>query len=352
MSKLVVLLVLCMMTFLSSLFFPARGEGQDALPLLSVEGWWGDQTQPLASAPQGGVFEVPIHTEELPLVMPVCIRGKTEPPDVCPTGPGVVRQEHLPPDTHLSSTNLAVASVEGTKITLKEFGTTTLELRQDASDILVTSYLLVIFAPSRPGTECVGLLMNGSALEGITDCSGKCASITEIITGLFEGGSGVPEARLVDNVCDNGMPRRDEKPAMDLSCSFFAQIFSFPGVVPPNLEGRCSPEGICRIHDERCTLEDSCTAQFGAAPGFKFCPDLTSPSVCSFNVTTGKEDNHLHGKEDNHTHFGTCNDMCQRFDAQCVGALRNDTPGCTPTPDSRDTCETLRQTAICLCERR
>jgi hypothetical protein len=44
--------------------------------------------------------------------------------------------------------------------------------------------------------------------------------------------------------------------------------------------------------------------------------------------------------------------MCQRFDSQCVGALRNDTPGCTPTPDSSDTCETLRQTEICLCERR
>src|SRR5262249_16377744 len=117
-----------------------------------------------------------------------------------------------------------------------------------------------------------------------------------------------------DDVCD-----------INLSCSIFAD------------DGRS-------LHDARCSPEDICAAQFGNAPGFQFCGDLTSASICSFNATTGRGDKH--------TRLGTCEDMCQQFGSRCVAALDNETPGCTPNPKSRDTCETKRQTEICVCERR
>jgi hypothetical protein len=94
-----------------------------------------------------------------------------------------------------------------------------------------------------------------------------------------------------------------------------------------------------------CLLQDSCRAQFGKAPDFHLCG--AGEGVCSFNTTTGK------GMPNNR---GTCAAMCQQFrDSQCVAALNNnpnDPPGCTPNPNSRDTCETPRQTEICICERR
>ena len=273
MSNLLVLLVLCMTTFLSSLFSPASGD--DELELFSITGWWGINELPIHDGVTSGVvFDVPIHTGELPLLMPVCI-AKGPP---CPAKVG-----SLPLGTHLSSKNRAVASVKGAIITLMGFGATTLELRQDEDDILVASFPLVIFAPSRPGQSCVGLGRRDNppevtdAIAGITDCSGKCVRFDDI-------------AGLSAEVC--------------------------------------------------------CMAQFGDAPGFEFCPDLTPNlprgSFCSFNATTGKEDKHAY--------LGTCNDMCQRFGSQCVGALHNEMPGCTYTP-SRDTCKTPLQTAICFCER-
>jgi hypothetical protein len=57
----------------------------------------------------------------------------------------------------------------------------TLELRQDENDMPVASYLLIVFAPSRPGKRCVGLLLleDASGTEGVTDCSGKRCVATQ-----------------------------------------------------------------------------------------------------------------------------------------------------------------------------
>ena len=78
MSNLLVILVLLMTTFLSSLFSPARGD--DEFPVFSLTGWWGTNGQPVEQGPvpQGDVFEVPIHMRELPFDMAVCIRPINE----------------------------------------------------------------------------------------------------------------------------------------------------------------------------------------------------------------------------------------------------------------------------------
>jgi hypothetical protein len=66
MARLLVLLVLVMTTFLSSLFSPAYGQGEGEEPPFSMEGWWGSNQRGLDQVRPGGVFEVPIHTGELP----------------------------------------------------------------------------------------------------------------------------------------------------------------------------------------------------------------------------------------------------------------------------------------------
>jgi hypothetical protein len=323
MSNLFVILVLLMTTFLSSLFSPARGD--DDFDVFSFTGWWGSNQSIVGRNVPPGIFEVPIHMRELPFKMHVCIREIFVLNDSdCPTSDFST----LPPYTHLISKNRAVASVEGTNggtiITIKGFGATILELRQDKSEILFTSYVLVVFTPSDPGKKCVGLIGpgdNGPSFLGVTDCSGKCVKLADA------------RDRSSDGVCDNGMSRDDKEPddVMDLSCSIFIDGSTFlPALILST-----------SIHDERCSPDDSCTAQFGEAPGFQFCG--ASARICSFNATIGQEDKHAH--------LGTCEKMCQQFRSQCVAALDNETPGCTPNPKSRDTCETPLQTAICFCER-
>jgi hypothetical protein len=305
MSNLLIILVLLMTTFFSSLFSPASGQED----VFYFEGWWGSNATPVGEkVPQGGVFEVPIDMRELPFEMQFCITETVE--EICVKN---TSEGRLPRGTHLSSKNGDVASVQGAQVTIERFGSTTLELRQDKDDRLIASYLLVIFTPSRPGKTCVGLSGSGPSSEGVMDCSGKCVLL------------GFVNQILKDDVCDNGMP-------VDLSCSIFTD------------DGRS-------LHDARCSPDDVCKAQFGNAPGYQFCGNLTSASVCSFNATTGRGDKRTHG-EDKHTRLGTCADMCQQFGSTCVAALDNETPGCTPNPKSRDTCETKRQTEICVCERR
>src|SRR5437762_2031062 len=106
MSYRLVILVLCMTTFLSSLFSPARGD--DGLPIYSFEAWYGTDSGPAGSAPRDGVIEVPLSNVE---IQRVCITDPfTDPPQDCSTN-----TSSLPKDTQLRSTNKVVASVsEGT----------------------------------------------------------------------------------------------------------------------------------------------------------------------------------------------------------------------------------------------
>jgi hypothetical protein len=91
-----------------------------------------------------------------------------------------------------------------------------------------------------------------------------------------------------------------------------------------------------------CSLEESCTAQFGAAPGFELCEGGATARFCRFNADTR---NATTGRPD------TCAAMCQRFASRCLAALDNNPGGCTPLPTSADTCNTPRNSEICVCER-
>ena len=243
----------------------------------------------------------------------LCFR---EDPERCFTGTG----DDVPSDFQLTSTNPDVASVglvsdkecdeagsPNTKfcIILKKPGFTILQLLQNAEP--PASYVLVV-TPSLPGTRCQ-IDLNDFDVAGIVDCSGNCLPEAEV------------GQRLGDGVCDNGS-------GFDLSCVFIPEFFRTDLLIRPWTH-RTDRDG------GDCSPEESCTAQFGTAPGFAFCDG--TDTLCSFNATTGG---------------GTCAAMCQRFGSRCVGALDNDPPGCTPLPNSMDTCDTPRVTEICVCERR
>ena len=302
MSYLLVLLVLLMTTFLSGLFSPASAQ-------FSMRGSYGTNEIPLDPVPPGGVFEASISTFEPKINF--CIPEEAQ--ESCtPTS-----DANLPAGTQLISTNPDVASVEidvfgRTFIGLNSPGSTTLQLRRNG--IILASYVLVV-APGLPGTRCIGID------NRVADCSGKCVLEDDVRAGLGDG------------VCDNGTPRDDGKPTIDLSCAFIPEFFIPDPQVAVDLSG--FTDSLKRDGGD-CTPEQSCIAQFAAAPGFELCS--ASASVCRFNATTGG---------------GTCAEMCQRFGSRCVAALDNKTPGCAPKPKSTDTCETWGgQTAICVCERR
>jgi hypothetical protein len=318
MPNLLVLLVLLMTTFLSSLFSPASG-----LQLYSFVGFYGFNQTRVApddptGVPPGGVLEVP--RTSLPFTFNICINESLDMD--CFRSP----VNHLPEGARLISTNLDVASVEGTVITLKSFGSTTLRLRQNGKTL--ASYILVVFDPINPGRRCVG----PETTDALVDCAHRCVSLADILGDPF---AQPPKPSLLnDGICDDGTrlgPGRTSP--IDLSCIFF---------IDNSFNGRFNGS----LHDEDCTPEQSCTVQFGAAPDFQFCDTLISDSVCFFNATTGK---------DTPTGLGTCKAMCEQFNSQCRAALNNNPdnpPGCTPRPNSRDTCETPRQTEICGCARR
>ncbi len=78
----------------------------------------------------------------------------------------------------------------------------------------------------------------------------------------------------------------------------------------------------------------SCEARFGDAPNFVLCGETTD--TCSFNA---------------HTDGGTCEQMCRSLGSRCVGAIDNEGNSCREIRGSQDTCQTRRQTEICICER-
>src|SRR6266851_10315590 len=97
MSNLLVLLVLLMTIFLSSLFSPTASAAQ----LFSFRGFWGSNTLSIdpdpAGVPPGGVFEVPIAT--LPYTIGACIAEESSiRAENCSD---LVTQGHLPPGTRL-----------------------------------------------------------------------------------------------------------------------------------------------------------------------------------------------------------------------------------------------------------
>jgi hypothetical protein len=315
MSHLLVLLIVLVTTFLSGLLSPASGQRFRFPPFL------GTNASPLEPVPSGGALEVPTGSQAIFLN---CIQeGAPE------AGCGIGNE------TMLNSTNPDVATVSldpedcvevnGATpcIIIGNPGSTTVELLDSNNEALAAFVLVVTPSPPqfvRPGTRC-------EVSEGIVDCSGTCVSLSEA------------QQRLGDGVCDNGQPLPDGSRDIDLSCVFIPEFFRDDDGLIRAFTNRTNRDG------GDCDREQSCEAQFGAAPGYEFCSGTAS--LCSFNASTGEPPT---GNDT--TRMGTCAAMCQQFGSRCVAALDNEAPGCTPSPNNAGTCETLRQTEICVCERR
>ena len=112
---------------------------------------------------------------------------------------------------------------------------------------------------------------------------------------VADAGSGVPDAGT--NAPDAGTPPADAMPA---------------DAMPPD------------------AAVATCDELFSAAPAYKLCSEEVDR--CSFNVTTGG---------------GTCDDACAALGSTCLGALNNGADPCISV--GTDTCQTPRQTEICIC---
>jgi hypothetical protein len=333
MQNALVVLVVLLTTCLSSLFSPASG-----VPKFSFGGWPGSEDESPFIVEPGNVIQWPLATVFLAMA---CLTDE--------------HGECLPDNFLQESSNEDVAafsaqfSTESTELRINSPGTTI--LRWSRKGQLPRQYLLIV-TPSPSGTLCPLLESQSVGVpDQVVDCSGKCVDIAGV------------NHRLRDTHCD------DETQSINLSCESFLPAFNsavtffddqsggaFMGTEIWKTLQELSEQGkITQPDAGACTLEDTCEAQFGDAPGYMFCNELTGNRgdfdlpLCSFTAITGT-----------HTRDGTCTTICQRFGSRCLGAL-DDTPrsqaldtdpsGCTPNPDSRDTCDTPRQTEICICER-
>lgn len=77
----------------------------------------------------------------------------------------------------------------------------------------------------------------------------------------------------------------------------------------------------------------TCDGIFGTASGYILCEETST--TCSFNANLGG---------------GSCNDVCGSFGKACVGAIDNPDASCTEISPNFDTCSTVRQDEICICE--
>lgn len=79
----------------------------------------------------------------------------------------------------------------------------------------------------------------------------------------------------------------------------------------------------------------SCDALFSSAPGYELC--FEQDQSCAFNVATAG---------------GNCHQACNNLGSVCLGAFDNDENSlCVPVQGSTDTCDTQRDTEICVCAR-
>jgi hypothetical protein len=80
----------------------------------------------------------------------------------------------------------------------------------------------------------------------------------------------------------------------------------------------------------------SCDDVFGKAPGYVLCEE--TDTTCNFAALT----------------MGTCAQMCAAYGGTCLEAFDNVGSGgveCVPVRLSTDTCDTSRQTEICVCDK-
>lgn len=78
----------------------------------------------------------------------------------------------------------------------------------------------------------------------------------------------------------------------------------------------------------------ACDDAFAMAPAYELCSE--DEASCSFNVTTGG---------------GTCSEACVALGSTCLAAFDNNEIACEPIPATGDTCDTPRNSNICVCAR-
>ena len=305
---------LAVLVFFIPTLSEAELEGLD-LPIFSFVGFSGSDESQRHPVSPGGTLEVNLSAVAFTVL---CIKDS----DVtCATdGVGEAGNSHIPDGAKLFSSNPDIAFIDGGDIVLRRPGLTILTLQYvdylskvQPSKVGTIAYYNLVVKPVRPGTPCEsdreGIFISG--FEGIIDCSGRCVLEAEV------------KARLGDGVCDDGST------GFDLSSCLIHNAWeesegTLLGFLNDEIDG-----GDCN------KVRDLCRARFGDAPGFQLCN--SSVNVCSFNANTNG---------------GTCEEMCRQFNSRCVAALDNNPAGCTPLPDSNDTCQTPRQSEICFCAQR
>ncbi len=173
-----------------------------------------------------------------------------------------------------------------------------------------------------------------------SDCAGQIKSRGYNLMGVGCPSNGRrdrsigPDKLLLGRLQDNGGPTETHQPlpgspainaVPEARCLFSRDQRGQPR--PDGYNGRCDI-GAVEVS------KPSCEALFGDAPRFVLCDE--TETTCSFNALTDG---------------GTCNQMCRSLGSRCVGAIDNDGNSCREIRGSRDTCDTRRQTEICICER-
>ena len=298
-------------------FIPTLSEAQEGqenlqgldLPIFSFVGFSGSDGAQRHPVPPGGTLEVNLSVVDFH----ICIKDFDE---TCATDGSESGPSYIPDGAKLFSSNPDIAFVDKLQIVVRKPGMTILTLRYvdylsevQPSKVGTIAYYFLVVRPVRPGTFCG--IDDESLDPRIIDCSGRCVLLAEV------------KLRLGDGICDDGST------GVDLSSCL---IHNTPGTGASFATGFVNDE----IDGGDCKDADSvCRARFGDAPGFQLCN--SSVNVCSFNANTNGD---------------TCEEMCQRFNSRCVAALDNNPAGCTPLPNSNDTCQTPRQSEICFCAQR
>ncbi len=115
------------------------------------------------------------------------------------------------------------------------------------------------------------------------------------------------------------------------------------------VEGVCIEEGTEPTFDATAEIADAdvadasvpdavpaatCDDMFSQAPGYELCSE--DEASCSFNVALA----------------GTaCTSACDLLGSTCLAAFDNNAIACEPVPETGDTCDTVRQSNICVCAR-
>lgn len=169
-----------------------------------------------------------------------------------------------------------------------------------------------------------------SCTDGLCPDGYSCVDevcLTTAALGLVDGGT---EA-LESNVDASDISSDASQTASDASVASTDASVASPDAQPPQPVADAAPPAPDAVPPE----PGSCDALFNTAVGYQLCSD--EADRCSFNAKTAG---------------GNCNAICASFAATCLNAFdNNDAAPCAPIEATGDTCETNRQSEICVCTR-